>query len=61
MDDVVETINIASLGKTLVAEFTTIANQMITTVSDLLPVAMGVGGTILVIGIGYKVFRKFAK
>ena len=61
MDDVVETINIVSLSKTLVAEFTDIANQMLKTISDLLPVAMGVGGTILVIGVGYKVFRKFIK
>lgn len=61
MNDVVETINIVSLSKTLVAEFTDIANQMLKTISDLLPVAMGVGGAILVIGVGYKVFRKFIK
>lgn len=61
MDDVVETINMASLCKTLIAEFTDIANQMLKTISDLLPVAMGVAGAILVIGVGYKVFRKFIK
>ena len=44
MDGVVETINMASLCKTLIAEFTDIANQMLKTISDLLPVAMGVGG-----------------
>ena len=61
MDGVVETINMASLCKTLIAEFTDIANQMLKTISDLLPVAMGVAGAILVIGVGYKVFRKFIK
>ena len=61
MDGDVETINMASLCETLIAEFTDIANQMLKTISDLLPVAMGVGGAILVIGVGYKVFRKFIK
>lgn len=61
MDGVVETVKISSLCKTLVAEFTDIANQMLKTISDLLPVAMGVAGAILIIGVGYKVFRKFIK
>ena len=61
MDGVVETVKISSLCKTLVAEFTDIANQKLKTISDLLPVAMGVAGAILVIGVGYKVFRKFIK
>ena len=61
MDDVVEVINIKQLSATLVGEFTDIANQMLNTIADLLPVAMGVCGGIMVIGLGYKVFRKFVK
>lgn len=61
MDDAVELINIKQLSATLVAEFTDIANYMLNIISDLLPVGMGVGGSVLVIGVGYKVFRKFVK
>lgn len=61
MDDVALAIDMATLSKTLVAELTDVAQSVLTTISDVLPVCTTVGGGMLVITIGYKAFKRFIK
>lgn len=45
----------------LISGLNTTANQMQDSIGQVLPIAMGVAGTILVITIGWRLFRNFTR
>lgn len=49
-----------SIQSALTTAFTQIASDFATTISNVLPVALGITGMIMVIGFGIRLFRKLA-
>lgn len=45
----------------LVTAITTFSGEAMSTIGSIVPVALPIMGAIVVVGIGIKVFRKFAK
>lgn len=45
----------------LTTGFTTVATSITGAIGDLLPIVIPIAGTLVLIGIGYKVFKRFAK
>lgn len=45
----------------MISGLTDTASQMQTTIGDVIPIALGVAGTILVITIGWRLFRNFTR
>lgn len=41
--------------------FTGVAGDMMEAIGVILPIALGVGGTVLVVTLGWKLFKKFSK
>lgn len=54
VDTAVETVTSALTGA-----MTTTANNITSAIGSILPIALGVAGTILVITIGWRLFRNF--
>lgn len=49
------------MTETLTTAFTGVANDMTAAVGAILPIALGVGGTILVVFLGWKLFKRLTK
>lgn len=45
----------------LTGAFQTVSNDMMSAISGVLPIALGVGGAILVIFLGWKLFKRLTK
>lgn len=50
-----------TISSALTTAMTTVATDMMSAIGDILPIALPVTGAMLVIGLGVKVFKKFAK
>lgn len=49
------------MADTLTSAFTTVASDMTSAVGSILPIALGVGGTVLVVTLGWKLFKRLTK
>ena len=49
-----------ALVTSLTSGFTTVANNMMSAIGSIVPVALPVLGGVMVVGIGIKIFRKLA-
>lgn len=45
----------------MISGLTTTASQMQDTIGQIIPIALGVAGTILVITVGWRLFRNFTR
>lgn len=52
---------VATISEALVSALGTTANSMMDAIGDVLPVALPVAGAILVITMGWRLFRNFTK
>ena len=50
-----------SIVSTLGSSFETVSADMMSAISTVLPIALGVAGAILVITLGWKLFKRLAK
>lgn len=41
--------------------FTSVSGDMMSAIGVILPIALGVGGTVVVITLGWKLFKRFSK
>lgn len=51
----------ATINSALTSAFTTVAADMMEAVAGVLPIALGVAGGILVIFLGWKLFKRLTK
>jgi len=51
----------AGITSALQTAMTTVASDMTSAIGSILPIALGVAGSILVITLGWKLFRRFTK
>lgn len=49
----------ANAVSALTTGFTSVATSITSAIGDLLPIVIPIAGTIVLIGIGYKVFKRF--
>lgn len=49
------------MAETLTTAFTTVASDMSSAVAGIVPIALGVGATVLVITLGWKLFKRLTK
>ena len=49
------------IAETLGTSFGTVASDMMEAIGTILPIALGVGGAILVIFLGWKLFKRLTK
>ncbi len=50
-----------NIASTLGTAFQTVSSDMMSAISTVLPIALGVGGAVLVIFLGWKLFKRLAK
>lgn len=50
-----------SIASTLGTAFETVSADMMSAISTVLPIALGIGGAILVIFLGWKLFKRLTK
>ncbi len=55
------TTTITTISEALVSALGTTANSMMGAIGDILPVALPVAGAVLVITMGWRLFRNFTK
>lgn len=50
-----------SITETLGTAFTGVASDMMEAIGTVLPIALGIGGAVLVIFLGWKLFKRLSK